>query len=188
MLVSNQAAASLIDEFDVSAVTDITGFGLAGHALQLAGVRGPRSEVRGQASGITIREPANGGEGASFSACGFAIDLAIDAIPLLPGAVELFSSGVESTLAPANRAAEAEIESMEAQRRTPQYAALFDPQTSGGLLIAVAERDTDEVLRRLAEQSDIPAAAIGRVTAASTTCPIRLIDSISSPHPELCSR
>jgi selenide,water dikinase len=193
MLLSNQAAGELIDEFDISAVTDVTGFGLAGHALQL--LRSQESGVRGQGSGVRSPESDIPNTNAAelrrrplFSACGFALELALPSIPLLPGAAELFSSGVESTLAPSNRAADAEMESTDSQRRTPQYAALFDPQTSGGLLMAVAERDVEHVLGRLAEQSDIPAAVMGRVTADSPTCPIRLVDQSPSPHPELCTR
>ena len=118
---------------------------------------------------------------------GFAIELDLDAIPLLPGAAELLSSGIESTLAPSNRAAEAEIESTEAQRRTPQYAAMFDPQTSGGLLMAVGESDVVEVLRRLEKETGLPAAVIGRVTSSgSQTCPIRLVDLSMSSQRELC--
>ena len=72
-----------------------------------------------------------------------------------------------STLAPANRAAEAEMGTTSDQRRTPQYAALFDPQTSGGLLLAVAEQHASALLARLAQQSDLPAAVIGRVVPAT---------------------
>jgi len=107
MLTSNQPAAELLDEFDIRGVTDITGFGLAGHLLEM------------------------------LTAADAAAELRLDAIPLLPGVDELITSGIESTLAPANRAAEAEIEISESLRRVPQYRALFDPQTSGGLLLGV---------------------------------------------------
>jgi selenide,water dikinase len=191
MLASNQTAAELIDEFDISAATDVTGFGLAGHALQLAGIRGHRPPV-GEPESVSSQEAGGRGQGAGFRnpdppVC-LNLEIAIHSIPLLSGAAELLSEGVESTLAPSNRAAEAEIESSGAQRRTPQYAALFDPQTSGGLLLAVSQRDVEPLMLRLAEMSDIPAAVIGRVTAASQTRPIRLVDQLLSSHPELCTR
>lgn len=135
MLASNGPASALLDELDVSGVTDVTGFGLAGHLLEM------------------------------LRASDLAAELDLKEIRLLPGVAELVGSGVESTLAPANRAAEADIRADEAQRSTPAYAALFDPQTSGGLLLAVSQRDVDDLLRRLSEQSDIPAAVVGQIAA-----------------------
>jgi len=134
MLHSNQPAASLLDRFEIAALTDVTGFGLAGHLLEML----------------------NAGD--------VGCELQLDGIPLLPGAAELIKQGTESTLAPANRAAEAAIQVAESQRQSPAYQALFDPQTSGGLLLAVAQDRVEEVLAELADQSGIPAAVIGRIT------------------------
>jgi selenide,water dikinase len=133
MLLSNQAAASLVDEFDIEGLTDITGFGLAGHLLEML-----------QAANVSA-------------------ELTLQQIPLLPGVAELHAQGVESTLAPANRTAEAQILISEPQRESPLYAVLFDPQTCGGLLMGVPEQHADAVLARLAQQSDIPSAIIGRI-------------------------
>jgi len=75
MACSNAAAAAVLRRFDISACTDITGFGLAGHLMEML-----------RASGAAARlDPA--------------------ALPALPGAAELAAQGVASTLAPANRAA-----------------------------------------------------------------------------------
>ncbi len=133
MLLSNQPAAALIDEFDISGLTDITGFGLAGHLLEMLNA----SDLVGE--------------------------LNLDKLPLLAGVSQLVKHGVESTLAPANRVAEAQIEVEESLRVTPAYQVLFDPQTSGGLLLGVREKDVDAVLDRLSVQSGVAAAAIGRV-------------------------
>lgn len=73
MLASNAPAARCLDRFDVSGLTDVTGFGLGGHLREML-----------EASGVAAR-------------------LDVDAIPLLPGVSELAANGVESTLAPANR-------------------------------------------------------------------------------------
>jgi len=135
MLLSNQPAASLVDEFDIAALTDITGFGLAGHLLEM------------------------------LDASNFGCELQLDTIPLLPGTVELINERVESTLAPANRAAELKVRVSEKLRDTAQYRVLFDPQTSGGLLLGVQEKHVERVLLRLAEQSDIPTGVIGRVSS-----------------------
>ncbi len=73
MLSSNAPAAQCLDRFDVSGLTDVTGFGLGGHLREML-----------EASGV----------GAHLDA---------GAIPLLPGVSELVVVGTESTLAPANR-------------------------------------------------------------------------------------
>jgi selenide,water dikinase len=133
MVLSNQPAATLVDEFDIAGLTDVTGFGLGGHLLEMLK--------------------------ASDTAC----QLDVGKIPLLPGTEALFQLNIESTLAPANRAAEMEIKVSESVRKSASYAALFDPQTCGGLLIGVREESTPAVMARLAEQSDIIASVIGQV-------------------------
>jgi selenide,water dikinase len=133
MLLSNQPAAALVGEFDIGGVTDVTGFGLAGHLLEM------------------------------LRASNVGCELWLDSIPLLPGVRELASGGLESTLASANRAAEAEIRIRETQRISPAYAALFDPQTGGGLLLGVREDDVEGLLQRLHQQSDVPAKVIGEI-------------------------
>ncbi|MCG8583872.1 MAG: selenide, water dikinase SelD, partial [Pirellulales bacterium] len=133
MLMSNQHAAALIAECDVSGVTDVTGFGFAGHLLEMLGASDLRAEV----------------------------DLAN--VPLLPGAAELIESGVESTLAPANRAAEREIEVGESLRQIPAYAALFDPQTSGGLLLGVRPDRAETLMSRLQDVQPIGGTVVGRI-------------------------
>lgn len=141
MLLSNQYAASLCERFDIPGLTDITGFGLAGHLLEML-------------------RPSHA-----------AAELYLSELPLLPGARELIQEGLESTLAPANRLAETDIEVPEADRRKPEYAALFDPQTSGGLLLGVPAQSVGPVLAELTQQSAVPAARIGRVTKHSDEGP-----------------
>lgn len=135
MLVSNALPEGLLNEFDVQAVTDITGFGLAGHLLEMLRASDVRAELR------------------------------LDSIPLLPGAVELLNEGLESTLAPANRSVEAEMDAAESIRNQPPYPALFDPQTSGGLLLAVPARHVDACLSRLGQAMPWKPVVIGRVEA-----------------------
>ena len=75
MRISNGPAAAILRAHGVTACTDVTGFGLAGHALEMA-----------RASGV-------------------ALVLWRDAIPALPGVTDLLDQGVQSTLAPDNAAA-----------------------------------------------------------------------------------
>ena len=136
MLLSNATAASLLDEFNIQGVTDVTGFGLAGHLLEM------------------------------LIASGLHAELWLADLPLLPGADELLADGMESTLAPSNRTTESQIQADNAaQRNCAAYKALFDPQTSGGLLLGVPAQHVTAVLARLSELSDVPAAVIGQVNA-----------------------
>ena len=139
LLASNERAARVAAEFDVGGMTDVTGFGLAGHLLEML-----------RASGVSAK-----------------LDLAT--VPLLPGVAELLREGVESTLAPANRAAEAETERIgttAAAGSSPSlaaYAALFDPQTSGGLLLGMRPSDVDAFLARLGAEQGVHCAVVGEV-------------------------
>lgn len=130
MLESNRAAAGVADAFEIQAATDVTGFGMLGHLTEML-----------RASSISAE-----------------IDLA--AVPLLPGAERLLQAGLESSLAPSNRAAAADPHPHAA--RLGAYQALFDPQTSGGLLLAVPEPKLQGVLGRLHEASRWSPAVIGR--------------------------
>jgi selenide,water dikinase len=118
MLASNAAAAGFARDRGATAVTDVTGFGLAGHLFEML-----------DASGVSAR-------------------LSLDALPLLPGFAELAGAGVESTLAPANREVEMRIDASDAIRRDPRFAALFDPQTSGGLLVGVSPEQVQSMESR----------------------------------------
>ena len=121
MLQSNAPAAALFDEFAVAAATDITGFGLAGHLLEML-------------------RPAN-----------LAAELFWENIQLLPGTGELLAEGLESALAPANRQVESEVDDGPALCLLPAYSVIFDPQTCGGLLVGVAENRAAAFINRLGD-------------------------------------
>ncbi len=106
MDASNRIALGILQDHDVSALTDVTGFGLIGHL----------------------------GEMLRASGCG--VDLGLEAIPLLPGALSLAAGGVRSSLASANASALADFHL--APGLSPERLALLsDPQTSGGLLACI---------------------------------------------------
>ena len=147
LLASNQRPAEIARQFDTAGLTDVTGFGLAGHLLEM------------------------------LRASDVAAELRLADLPLLPGVAELAAEGLESTLAPANRNVETEIENrrpgetLPGRRLFAAYSSLFDPQTSGGLLFGVKADQADAVLSRLGEISDLPAVAIGEVVAAEAGRP-----------------
>ena len=118
--------------FAVDALTDITGFGLIGHAREMA-----------LASGVSLR-------------------LCASALPLLPGALECVHAGYIPGGLKANREFAECVVGYEDGIRDDLRTMLYDPQTAGGLLIAVAAKDADDLQRALAA-AGVPAARIGDV-------------------------
>ncbi|MGQ0563453.1 MAG: selenide, water dikinase SelD [Gemmobacter sp.] len=117
------------------AMTDVTGFGLAGHLLEM------------------------------LDAAGLGARLSLEAIPVLPGAVALAAAGQASSLAPANRAAVQGRLSVPAPLQgDPRLALLWDPQTCGGFLAAVPADQADRLVADLRAAGD-DAARIGDVVA-----------------------
>ena len=136
MLVSNQSASLIAREFNIVAATDVTGFGLAGHMLEMLG-------------------PSN---------CSAKLNAAD--IPLYAGFEQLTAEGVRSTLYPPNRES-AEMNGADIGSNNSAAAhALFDPQTSGGLLIAVPPAQADDLVKALHAGDCTEAAVIGEVIAA----------------------
>jgi selenide,water dikinase len=146
LVAGNQHAAQSVEQFDISGMTDVTGFGLAGHLLEML----------------------RAGE--------VSAELWLDRIPLLPGVGQLSAGGIESSLAPANRSVATEIEVDDQTAATTEYPVLFDPQTSGGLLLGVVEHQAENLVSRLAEQSN-GACVIGRIVAGADHRKLRILRS-----------
>jgi selenide,water dikinase len=85
------------------------------------------------------------------------------AIPLLPGAATLFEQGLRSTAHPANRDA---FGSRVQGASTLDEAWLYDPQTAGGLLLAVGPDDSESLCRAFAEAGEPAVRRIGRIAGA----------------------
>jgi selenide,water dikinase len=132
MLVSNAGAAAAAHEAGANACTDVTGFGLGGHLIEM---------LRG---------------------CGLDAELSLQAIPALPGALAAFARGTRITLAPENVAMVGAVDRHESSER---FDLLFDPQTSGGLLIGIAADRAGALLDRLRAGDTPDAAIVGRVVA-----------------------
>ena len=118
---SSREPAAIAIRHGATACTDITGFGLAGHLLEML-------------------KPG-----------GFAAQLDLAAVPLLEGAAELAAAGITSTLYPANARAAGAFRAPPANARDPRWQLLFDPQTAGGLLAAVPADRADACVKALLE-------------------------------------
>jgi len=121
----------------VHAITDVTGFGLAGHALEMA---------RGAACRVTLDWPR---------------------VPLLPGVRELAAQGLVTGASGRNWAAYGDEVTLDAALDLTDRALLTDPQTSGGLLVACAPEAVDEVLAIFRREGFGEAAEIGVVSAGA---------------------
>lgn len=136
MLQSNRAASRILRAHGASACTDITGFGLLGHLLEMTS----RAQL-----GVTIYP---------------------DRLPVLEGARETASSGFLSTLQPKNERAAAGALGGVVLPTDPVYALLFDPQTAGGLLAAVPADLASSCVESLRNEGYAASTIIGTVDAA----------------------
>jgi selenide,water dikinase len=123
MLTSNGEASAIALELGASAVTDVTGFGLAGHL------------------------------GAMLRASGVSAVLDLAELPVLPGALELIGQGFRSTSHAENSKAKKGIAVRPDAAADPRVELLFDPQTSGGLLFGLKPSRVQEALERLEQVS-----------------------------------
>jgi len=135
MTTLNQKAAELMQAVGVHACTDITGFGLLGHASEMI----DHSDV-----GMVIQASAVPffAEARKFAELG-----------MIPGGL--------------HRNRDFRINMVTIEKAVPAYLAdiLFDPQTSGGLLIAVSAEKADGLLARMHQEGIPEAAVIGEVVA-----------------------
>lgn len=134
MTTLNRKAAEIMTTFEISACTDITGFGLLGHIAEM---------ICGTDKGVTIES---------------------DRVPVLAEAYEFGSMGFVPVGAYKNREFRKNLVLASAGFDPVLRDILFDPQTSGGLLIGCAEKDATALVRRLQDEGIREAAVIGFVT------------------------
>jgi selenide,water dikinase len=107
MVMSNRLSADCLFEHCATACTDITGFGLLGHMVEMI-----------RPSGVDVE-----------------IDLS--SLPIMDGALQTVRMGILSSLQPANVRLRRAIRNMEEAPSSELYPLIFDPQTSGGLLASI---------------------------------------------------
>ena len=148
MTLSNRGAAAILGRCGVHAATDVTGFGLLGHLVEMV-----------KASGVDAA-------------------LEVDAVPLLEGARETLAKGIFSSLQPQNLRLRRAVRNLEDAARHPLFPMLFDPQTAGGLLASVPASEAEACVAALREGGYSEAAVIGRILPlADAIEPITLLTS-----------
>ncbi len=146
MLLSNHEGAKIVHAHGASACTDVTGFGLLGHLVEMT----KPSEVD--------------------------VELRLDAVPLLDGALETVELGIFSSLQPENVRLRRAIREFDRVSKHPHYSLIFDPQTAGGLLASVPGDRAEACRDALIEAGYKQTAIIGTVLPQSEDLePITLV-------------
>lgn len=138
MVQSNQKAAVCFLNHHATACTDITGFGLMGHLVEM------------------IR-----------ASPGVAVQLDLESIPWLKGALDTAQLGITSSLYPQNTRAIEWIDNLLEVMDCLSFPLLFDPQTSGGLLAAVPQAEGDRCLATLKSLGYTRSSIIGHTLPGS---------------------
>ncbi len=136
----NRVGADLARRSDVHAMTDVTGFGLLGHALEIA-----------RASQVSLT-------------------LLDDELPLLANAAALAREGVVTGASGRNWASYGESVTLPPGLPDWRLQILTDPQTSGGLLISCEAASAGAILSLIRESGCSAARCVGRVTIGAPAC------------------
>jgi selenide,water dikinase len=134
MLLSNRRASEIAIDAGARCATDITGFGLSGHLLEVA------------------------------DASSVGIELEFDRIPFLAGARDALEAGHSCGGARANERYAGQRVSRKRDLPSPDYELLFDPQTAGPLIFSIGAEQADIVLEKLQHEGYPIASMIGRIT------------------------
>jgi selenide,water dikinase len=154
MTALNKTAAERMLLFGAHGCTDVTGFGLMGHLAEMAA-----------GSGVDV-------------------EIVWDDLPLLPGVLECAAQGVIPGSVERNRESCAAAVTLGAGVSETMLDVCMDAQTSGGLLIALAERDAAGLLAQLHEDGIAEAAVIGKVRGKGAGR-LWLVTRGARPIPEL---
>ncbi|GBC61898.1 selenide, water dikinase [Desulfonema ishimotonii] len=131
----NRTAAEVLSRYDVHGVTDVTGFGLAGHGLEMA-----------RGSGVTL-------------------EIRLSDVPLMREATAVYARGMSTGMNRSNRRMVEKDTSFSPDLSPEYREIAVDPQTSGGLLVSVREDQAPALLAELHRSGVSDARIIGRVLA-----------------------
>ena len=130
----NRQPAEIMQGFEIHAATDVTGFGLAGHGLEMVG----DTEIT--------------------------IEIQIESLPVMDEALEMYRKGMTTGVNKNNRQLVAAAMQMEADLPAWHQEIVFDPQTNGGLMVALPAEQADGLIKALQAAGISASTVIGRVT------------------------
>ncbi len=133
MIQSNRLGAACLQAHGATACTDLTGFGLLGHLVEMTRPSDVDAELH------------------------------LAALPLLDGALETSAAGILSSLQPANVRLRRALRNQAEAIHHPAYPLIFDPQTAGGLLASVPADRADACIAALRKLGYSQTVAIGRI-------------------------
>lgn len=133
----NKVAAEAMVEMGAHAATDVTGFGLLGHLSEMA------------------------------NQSGVGVEVYADRVPVFAGVLDHLKEGAVSGAIERNKEYVSSYVTVAEDVGEEMECVLYDPQTSGGLLIAIAEERAEALVARLRGQGVAAATVIGRVTSKS---------------------
>lgn len=146
MVQSNRDAAECVHRHGATACTDVTGFGLLGHLVEM---------TRPSTVDAVVY---------------------LGALPVLQGACETMQAGIFSSLQPQNVRLRRAVSNLQEAASHPHYGLLFDPQTAGGLLASLPEEAVERCIAELHQLGYGQAAIIGHVKSESSAmAPIQLL-------------
>ena len=146
MVISNRVGAQVLREHGATACTDLTGFGLLGHLVEMTRPSEVDAEIH------------------------------LSALPLLDGAQACVEAGITSSLQSANVRLRRALRNQEEFVKHPRYPLIFDPQTAGGLLASVPVDRVDACIAALKAQGYPHTCKIGRILAQGDAIePITLV-------------
>lgn len=144
MTLSNGGAARCMVDHGATALTDVTGFGLVGHLLEM------------------LHDQS------------LAVEFELVSLPVLSGAIELADRNILSSLHPQNLSAVEACKVDRAAREHPHFDIGFDPQTSGGLLAAIPATNAEACVAELRRVGYPQAIVIGRFIARENSAAIAI--------------
>lgn len=140
MCQSNLAARNVLQKYGVTACTDVTGFGILGHLLEMSMASNQQCQIY------------------------------LDSMPIFPGVQTCFDRGVSSSLSPENeRMVSDHVAGMDPIKDSYVWKVLLDPQTCGGLVFTIQSTETEKCLEDLAKAGFPHAQKIGRVAPCKDT-------------------
>ena len=138
MINSNKNGSEILFARGANSCTDVTGFGLLGHLVEMA-----------QSSGVDV-------------------ELKVDSLPLLDGALDCCKRGIFSSLQPQNiRLRRAIRNSENGAHNSELFPLIFDPQTAGGLLASVPEGNATDCINILRNSGYPNASIVGQILPQS---------------------